>query len=44
MQTGAEVVFKTNCFEMHGLEHEVHQAVQLIMDLEVIKVRLYVLL
>ncbi|PFH50739.1 hypothetical protein AMATHDRAFT_60568 [Amanita thiersii Skay4041] len=35
--TGAEVVFKSMCFEMHGLEHEVRAAVAMIMELEVIK-------
>ncbi|QRW19428.1 meiotically up-regulated protein [Rhizoctonia solani] len=25
-QSGAEVVFKSNCFEMHGLEHEIELA------------------
>ncbi|KAH8835377.1 cytoplasmic protein [Flagelloscypha sp. PMI_526] len=37
LQTGAEIVFKTMCFEMHGLEHQVRQAVQLVLDLEVVK-------
>jgi hypothetical protein len=36
--TGAEVVFKSMCFEMHGLEHEVRTAVNMIMELDVIKV------
>ncbi|KAF9451773.1 hypothetical protein P691DRAFT_662387 [Macrolepiota fuliginosa MF-IS2] len=35
--TGAEVVFKSMCFEMHGLEHEVRAAVNMILDLDVIK-------
>ncbi|KAF8350277.1 cytoplasmic protein [Amanita rubescens] len=35
--TGAEVVFKSMCFEMHGLEHEVRAAVGMIMDLDMIK-------
>ncbi|KIM48441.1 hypothetical protein M413DRAFT_22936 [Hebeloma cylindrosporum] len=35
--TGAEVVFKSMCFEMHGLEHEVRTAVNMIMELDVIK-------
>ncbi|KAF9480442.1 cytoplasmic protein [Pholiota conissans] len=35
--TGAEVVFKSMCFEMHGLEHEVRAAVNMIMDLDIIK-------
>jgi len=26
------------CFEMHGLEHEVRAAVNLILDLDIIKV------
>jgi hypothetical protein len=37
--TGAEVVFKSMCFEMHGLEHEVRNAVTLIMELDIVKVR-----
>ena len=37
--SGAEVVFKSMCFEMHGLEHEVRSAVNLIMELDVVKVR-----
>lgn len=36
--TGAEVVFKSMCFEMHGLEHEVRAAVNMIMELDIIKV------
>lgn len=36
--TGAEVVFKSMCFEMHGLEQEVRAAVNMIMELDVIKV------
>ncbi|KAF8640963.1 hypothetical protein AX17_000609 [Amanita inopinata Kibby_2008] len=35
--TGAEVVFKSMCFEMHGLEHEVRAAVGMIMELDIIK-------
>ena len=38
MTTGAEVVFKSMCFEMHGLEHEVRAAVSMVMELEIIKV------
>ncbi|ORY26615.1 hypothetical protein BCR39DRAFT_254880 [Naematelia encephala] len=34
--TGAEVVFKSNCFEMHGLEREVRAAVMMILELDVI--------
>lgn len=41
--TGAEVVFKSSCFEMHGLEPEIRAAVTMILDLDVIKVRYYVL-
>ncbi|KAF8226064.1 cytoplasmic protein [Tricholoma matsutake] len=37
MTTGAEVVFKSMCFEMHGLEHEVRAAVSMVMELEIIK-------
>jgi hypothetical protein len=39
MATGAEVVFKSMCFEMHGLEHEVRSAVGTVLELDVIKVR-----
>jgi len=38
MASGAEVVFKSMCFEMHGLEHEVRTAVNMIMELDIIKV------
>ena len=38
--TGAEVVFKGMCFEMHGLEHEVRSAVTMLLDLDVVKVNL----
>ncbi|KAF8922320.1 cytoplasmic protein [Mucidula mucida] len=37
LTTGAEVVFKSMCFEMHGLEHEVRAAVNMVMDLDIIK-------
>lgn len=37
-QSGAEVVFKSNCFEMHGLEHEVRGAVMMVLELDVIQV------
>ncbi|EDR15449.1 uncharacterized protein LACBIDRAFT_141174, partial [Laccaria bicolor S238N-H82] len=37
MATGAEVVFKSMCFEMHGLEHEVRSAVSTVLELDVIK-------
>jgi hypothetical protein len=36
--TGAEVVFKSNCFEMHGLEQEVRAAVMMVLELDVIHV------
>lgn len=36
--TGAEVVFKSMTFEMHGLEHEVHAAVRMILELDLVKV------
>jgi hypothetical protein len=39
MNSGAEVVFKSMCFEMHGLEHEVRAAVNMILELDIIKVR-----
>ncbi|KAJ6604416.1 cytoplasmic protein [Mycena vulgaris] len=35
--SGAEVVFKTMCFEMHGLEQEVRSAVNMVMELEMIQ-------
>ncbi|KIK97654.1 hypothetical protein PAXRUDRAFT_824705 [Paxillus rubicundulus Ve08.2h10] len=37
LTTGAEVVFKSMCFEMHGLEHEVRAAVNMILDLDIVK-------
>jgi len=36
--TGAEVVFKSNCFELHGLEQEVRAAVMMVLELEAIQV------
>jgi hypothetical protein len=38
LSTGAEVVFKSMCFEMHGLEYEVRAAVSMILDLDLVKV------
>ncbi|KZT06753.1 uncharacterized protein LAESUDRAFT_725514 [Laetiporus sulphureus 93-53] len=35
--SGAEVVFKGMCFEMHGLEHEVRAAISMLLDLEIVK-------
>ncbi|TFK57432.1 cytoplasmic protein [Heliocybe sulcata] len=35
--TGAEAVFKSMCFEMHGLEHEIRAAVNMIMELDIVK-------
>ncbi|KDQ13625.1 hypothetical protein BOTBODRAFT_111266 [Botryobasidium botryosum FD-172 SS1] len=35
--SGAEVVFKSNCFEVHGLEHHVRVAIGMILDLDVVK-------
>ncbi|KAF7339851.1 KH domain protein [Mycena venus] len=35
--SGAEVVFKSMCFEMHGLEPEVRSAVNMVMELEMIQ-------
>ena len=40
--TGAEVVFKSNCFEMHGLEHEVRAAVLMVMELDVVQASSFV--
>lgn len=37
MSTGAEVVFKGMCFEMHGMEHEVRAAVSMVLELDIIK-------
>ncbi|KAF9456146.1 cytoplasmic protein [Collybia nuda] len=37
LTTGAEVVFKNMCFEMHGLEHEVRAAVGMVMELDIIR-------
>ncbi|KIK26530.1 hypothetical protein PISMIDRAFT_28436 [Pisolithus microcarpus 441] len=37
LTTGAEVVFKSNCFEIHGLEYEVRAAVSTILDLDIVK-------
>jgi hypothetical protein len=36
--TGAEVVFKSNCFEMHGSESQVRAAVMRVLELEVVQV------
>jgi len=38
LTTGAEVVFKSMCFEMHGLEYEVRAAVNMILELDIVKV------
>ncbi|EJD04379.1 cytoplasmic protein [Fomitiporia mediterranea MF3/22] len=35
--SGAEVVFKSMCFEMHGLEHEVRAAISMLLELDAIK-------
>lgn len=37
LTTGAEVVFKSMCFEMHGLEYEVRAAVNMILELDIVK-------
>lgn len=37
LTTGAEVVFKSMCFEMHGLEYEVRAAVSMILELDIVK-------
>ena len=39
--SGAEVVFKSMCFEMHGLEHEVRLTVAMVLELDAIKVRIF---
>lgn len=36
--SGAEIVFKRDCFEVHGLESEVRTGVKLLLDLEMINV------
>lgn len=38
VMSGAEAVFKSNCFEFHGLESQVRQAVQLVLELDFVKV------
>jgi hypothetical protein len=38
--TGAEIVFKNMCFEMHGMENEIRAAITMILELDVIKVKL----
>ncbi|EMD41708.1 hypothetical protein CERSUDRAFT_146926 [Gelatoporia subvermispora B] len=35
--SGAEIVFKGMCFEMHGLEHEVRSAITMLLDLDIVK-------
>ncbi|CEH14290.1 Vigilin [Ceraceosorus bombacis] len=35
--SGAEIVFKGNCFEMHGLENEVRAAVSSLLDLKAVR-------
>ncbi|PPR01173.1 hypothetical protein CVT24_006049 [Panaeolus cyanescens] len=35
--SGAEVVFKSMCFELHGLENEVRAAVGMILELDIVK-------
>ena len=39
LQSGAEVVFKSNCFEIYGLAEEIRAAIQLISELDLVKVR-----
>ncbi|KZS96150.1 cytoplasmic protein [Sistotremastrum niveocremeum HHB9708] len=36
-QSGADIIFKNDCFEMNGLEPEVRTAVQLILELDMVK-------
>ena len=36
--SGAEVVFKGMNFEMYGLEHEVRPAVNMLLELDIVKV------
>lgn len=42
--TGVEAVFKSMCFEMHGLEHEVCAAVNMILELDMIKASIFSLI
>lgn len=42
--TGAELVFKSMCFEIHGLEGQVRDAVSMVLDLDIVKVRLILVL
>jgi hypothetical protein len=37
--SGAEAIFKGMCFEMHGLEQDVRNAITMIMELDMVKVR-----
>ncbi|KAF8343016.1 uncharacterized protein EI90DRAFT_3031069 [Cantharellus anzutake] len=37
MASGSEVVFKSNAFEMHGLEHEVIWAVAKVLELDIVR-------
>jgi len=32
--SGSEVVFKSNCFELHGLEHQVRSGIRMVLELE----------
>lgn len=36
--SGAEVVFKSNCFEMHGLEQQVKTAVMMVLEQDIVHV------
>lgn len=38
MSSGAEVVFKNNCFEMHGLDTQVRAAASMVLELDIVKV------
>lgn len=38
MVSGAEIVFKGNCFEMHGLDTQVRTAASMVLELDIVKV------
>ncbi|GJJ08826.1 hypothetical protein Clacol_003045 [Clathrus columnatus] len=37
MTSGSEIVFKGNCFEMHGLDTQVRAAASMVLELDIIK-------
>lgn len=38
LTTGAEVIFKGMCFEIHGMENEVRNTVSILLDREIVQV------